>query len=173
MAQTQFTPEMVYNLVANSPQGRLVVEQLARARELQQQAEQMAPVIQQFAQNPMQGIQQIGDWAQGMTHQSQPMQPINQYQGQPLAQQMQPTNQQQGNIEQQGGAPMNNPGGMMGMAMGYINNFENSFKEILESLKIVNETVVTLTNDNKTLIEDNKALIAELAAARADIGKLL
>lgn len=165
MSQTQqFTPDLVYNLIANNPQGRAFVEQLARVNELQQAAKQFAPSIQNFVQNPMQGMQQIGDWAQGAVNQMPPQQ----------------NQQQAGTTQQEGGIPMNNPGGMMGMAMDYVRKFENSFKEITDSIATVNETNVALADkvsallkDNETLIKDNQTLISEISAIREDIAKLL
>lgn len=187
--QTQFTPDMVYNLIANNPQGRAFVEQLARVNELQQAARQFAPQIQSFAQNPMQGMQQLGDWAQGMNYQNQMTQ-----QGQ-----TQPTNQQQqpaGNTPQEGGTPMggNNGGGMMGMAMDIVGRFEKSLKEMSETIDEIKESNISLKESLKDmadnlgmlksenvslvsriseLLKDNDILLADISVIKQDFEKLV
>ena len=121
MANQQFSPDYVYNLIANNPQGRAFVENLARMNQLQQAAQQFAPQIQQFAQNPMQSMNQIGDWAQGAVNQMQ----------QPVQQQQQPVqNNQQGGQQQ-----MQNPMNPMNMAMDIIAEFRQSFKAVNDNLK--------------------------------------
>lgn len=152
--QPQFTPDIVYQLISNNPQGRALVENLARMNQLQQAAQQFAPQIQQFAQNPIQAMQTIGDWAQGSVNQ--------------MAQQQQTG----GNPQQEGASPnMGNEGpsmqnfgggGMMGMAMDIVNKFERSLKEMTDLINEVKtsntelvEKVSSLTIDIKNLEEIN------------------
>lgn len=163
----QFTPDLVYNLIAGSPQGRAFVENLAKMNQLQQAAQQFAPQIQQFAQNPMQAMNSIGQWAQGAVDQMQqqiPAQPQQVNQEQALI--------QQSNQAPNGGAPMNNSG-MIGMALEIVGKFENSLKEMSDTLKTITETNKELTEKVSALTEDNKILVNDLSATRTDLGKLL
>jgi len=162
----QFTPDLVYNLIANNPQGRAFVENLAKMNQLQQAAQQFAPQIQQFAQSPMQAMNNIGQWAQGTVNQMQQQQgqgTVNQAQQSPQSGdiQAQPTQQQNG------GSQMNTNGnGMMSMAMEIVGKFENNLKEIYG---VVNE----LKESNTALRDEVAVLTKELADARKDIGQLL
>ena len=126
--QPQFTPDAVFNLISSSPQGRAFVENLARMSQLQQAAQQFAPQIQQFAQNPAQAMGQIGNWAQGAVNQME---------------------QQQDN--QNGGPPMNN---MMGMAMELVGKFEATLGRMETTLTTLTETMEDLKKETKFISDD-------------------
>lgn len=160
--QPQFTPDLVYNLISNSPQGRAFVENLAKMNQLQQAAKQFAPQINQFAQNPMQAMQNIGEWAQGAVNQ------MNQPQQQEPAQSVQPQQ------PQQGGAQVG--GGMMGMAMELVGEFKANFGKMEEMLKAIttsnvalSEQVTAISKSYTDLSDATKTLSADLAEAKKGI----
>lgn len=158
-SQTMFTPETVFNLIAANPQGRALVESLAKMNQLQQVAQQYGPQIQQMAQNPMQAMQSVGNWAQGAVNQLPQQQPNQQL----------PTNAQPEARPQQGGPPMN---GMMGMAMDIVGKFENMLNEMNGTLKKLVESNISLEDQVSTLTKDNKALMSDLSSMKRDLGKL-
>jgi len=145
--QLQFTPDLVYNLIASSPQGRSFVENLAKMAQLQQGLQQFAPQLQQFTQNPVQAISELGQWAQSAAqyHQPQP--------------EVQP-------VQQQGGA------GMLGMVSEVINKFEVTLHRIEQSVNAMSEANNQIVAQVAALVEESKVLTCELAEVRSDVQKL-
>lgn len=136
-----FTPDYVFNLIRESPQGRSFVENLAKMNDMQRAMQQFAPTINQFAQNPSQAMSNIGDWAQSAN---------NQLQAQTQQQQVQPQPQQQNNgitpiIKNNNEQAQQAPGGnqtvpnTLDMAMQLVEEFRKSLKVVNDNLKEVYE----------------------------------
>ena len=151
-----FTPEYVFNLVAGSPQGRAMVESLAKMNQLNQMAQQFGPQIQQFANNPMGAMNAVGNWAQNMMNSQQvPQAAQAQAPQQEVPQQPQPS-------QQQGESQM--PNGVMGMAMEMVNEFKTTLSRIEETQKQIMAAMELLANEileTKKEIKDLKQLAAK------------
>lgn len=135
--QQSFTPDYVFNLVRGNPEAQRFIESLAAMNQMKQ----YVPQVNQFIQNPMQGMQAVGDWAQGAVNQMN-----SPTQGQPNSTTT-PPNTQAETQSAQGGNQMN----PMSMAMDIVAEFKTAFKLINDNMKEMYDMNTSLVNEVKEL----------------------
>lgn len=166
-----FNQESVFNLIANNPQGRQFVESLARMNQIGQTMQQFGPQIQQFAQNPMQAMSNLGQMAQGQVNQWN-QQAQQQQQMQPPTDQPSPQQPVVGSvIPAQGGPPMAQGGFNLGMAMDLVTEFKATLTRMEEQQKEMSDKVNDIFEKMAALQTQNKTISTDLSAVRRSVGK--
>ena len=158
-------PHAVYNLVAQNPQARAFVESLAKMNQLQQANPNIPGMVSQFAQNPMQAMSSVGNWAQGaVDHMNQPN-PQQNYAQPPQNQTPVPAPVP---TEQQGGPPVN----MLSQAMEIVTEFRGKMDVMNNNMKEVHDKCENLTAEVLALREENAALIKKNTDELTKLAKL-
>jgi len=157
----QQDPSALMALVRSNPNLMNMVDQVARLSQLTAVAQQAAPVMSQFAQNPLQAMNNLGNWAQNtqnqVANQQQQNQGVQPQQNQIPQQQMADPNQQQ-----QGGQP---PMNAMSMAMEIVAEFRQSFQVLNNNLKEIHDMIEKQNNKLDATLDRMDAAITRIVGA--------